>query len=79
MVETGAYRRIRHPIYSSFLIGALGIFLKDITWAAGVLAGMVVLFAVLAAKTEEAENISFFGEAYREYMKRTKRFIPYVW
>jgi protein-S-isoprenylcysteine O-methyltransferase Ste14 len=79
LVEAGAYRHIRHPIYSSFLLGALGVFFKDTSCAAGVLTAIVILFAVLAAKTEETENISFFGEAYREYMKRTKRFIPYVW
>ena len=27
---------------------------------------------------EEAEDIAFFGEAYREYMGRTKMFVPFV-
>lgn len=78
LVEAGTYRYIRHPIYSSFLTGALGVFLKDVSLAAGVLTGLVILFAVLAAKTEEAENILYFGDAYRDYMKRTRMFIPFL-
>jgi protein-S-isoprenylcysteine O-methyltransferase Ste14 len=78
LVEVGAYRYIRHPIYSSFLPGALGVFLKDASWAGGVLTGIVIICTVLAAKTEETENILYFGDAYRNYMKRTKMFIPFL-
>jgi len=30
------------------------------------------------AKAEEAENISRFGPAYRDYMARSRLFIPFV-
>jgi protein-S-isoprenylcysteine O-methyltransferase Ste14 len=76
LVEAGAYRYVRHPIYSSFLFAAFGIFLKDVSWQGGVLTATVLLCAFLAAKTEERENIAYFGDEYRSYMKRTKMFIP---
>ena len=76
LVEVGAYRYVRHPIYSTFLFAALGIFLKKISWLSALLTAIVILCAVLAAKMEERENIGYFGEAYRSYMKRTKMFIP---
>ncbi len=34
------------------------------------------LFATAAA--EERENVSRFGPAYMEYMKRTRRFVPFL-
>ena len=78
LVEVGAYRYVRHPIYSSLLFGALGIFLKNISWLSALLTAIVILSAVLTAKTEERENIEYFGEAYRNYIKRTKMFIPWL-
>ena len=54
------------------------MFLKDASWAGGVLTGIVIICTVLAAKTEETENILYFGDAYRNYMKRTKMFIPFL-
>ena len=33
---------------------------------------------VLTAKTEEAENVRRFGNEYLDYMKRTRRFVPFL-
>jgi len=78
LVESGAYRYIRHPIYSSVLFGAWGVFLKDCSLWAALLALLATLSAIMAATREEEENRRFFGAAYSDYMKRTKRFIPFV-
>jgi protein-S-isoprenylcysteine O-methyltransferase Ste14 len=78
LVTTGTYRYIRHPLYSSLLFLAWGIFFKAPSWLGGLLALAATLFLVATARVEEAENIRFFGEAYREYMTRTKMFVPYL-
>jgi protein-S-isoprenylcysteine O-methyltransferase Ste14 len=78
LVDTGAYRYIRHPIYSAFLLGGAGVLLKDVSWSGTLLTLFVFAGAVVAAKTEERENIEFFGEAYRDYMKRTRMFFPFL-
>ena len=78
LVTSGAYRYIRHPIYTSFLFGAWGVFLKHISWLSFILAVITSLFAIVAAKKEEIENIYYFGNAYRIYIKKTKIFIPYI-
>jgi protein-S-isoprenylcysteine O-methyltransferase Ste14 len=78
LVTAGAYRYIRHPIYSSFVYGAWGVFLKQPTAASGCLAVIAILFATMTAKIEEAENIRFFGAVYESYMKQTKMFIPFL-
>ena len=79
LVEVGAYRSIRHPMYSSLLLLAWGIFFKSPSWLAGLLAAAATTFLVLTARAEEVENLRFFGQTYREYMRRTRRFIPYLW
>jgi protein-S-isoprenylcysteine O-methyltransferase Ste14 len=78
LVTAGIYRYIRHPLYSSLLFLAWGIFFKGPSWPGGLLALAATLFLVAAARVEEAENVRFFGEAYREYMKQTKMFVPFL-
>ena len=77
LVTKGAYRFVRHPLYSSLLFLVWGAFFKNPALAGIILTGTATLFLVVTAKVEEAENIHFFGAAYEDYMKRTKMFIPF--
>lgn len=78
LVTSGIYRYIRHPFYSSLLVLAWGIFLKQISWPGTLLVVSVTGFLFLTAKREEMENLDFFGEEYSAYMQATKMFIPFV-
>ena len=78
LVTTGAYRYIRHPLYSSLLFLAWGLFFKSPSWPGGGLALAATLFLVATARAEEAEDVRFFGPAYEEYIKQTRMFIPYL-
>ncbi len=78
LVTEGIYRYIRHPIYSAGLIGTWGIFLKSPSLVAAGLSALATLFWILTARSEEAENVQFFGEAYRRYVKQTRMFIPFL-
>lgn len=79
LVTSGLYRYIRHPMYSSLFFLAWGAFFKSPSWLGGGLAVVSILFLNAAAKAEERENIRYFGDVYREYMKTSKRFIPFVY
>lgn len=78
VVDTGLYRFIRHPMYSSLLFLAWGAFLKQITPLTSGLIVVVSVLLIIAAKVEERENIRFFGTAYADYMQRTRMFIPWL-
>jgi protein-S-isoprenylcysteine O-methyltransferase Ste14 len=78
LVSVGAYKYIRHPMYSSLLFLAWGVFFKDLSWLSGVLALAATAFLVATAKVEEAEDIRFFGTAYQAYIEQTKMFIPFL-
>jgi protein-S-isoprenylcysteine O-methyltransferase Ste14 len=78
LVTVGAYQTIRHPLYSSLLFLAWGVFFKAPSWVGGILASLATLFLVATARIEEAENVRFFGQTYLDYMKRTRMFIPFL-
>ncbi len=78
LVTTGIFRYIRHPMYSSLMILAWGIAMKQPTIHALLVALLANVLVVLTGIMEEAEDIAFFGDSYREYMKKTKRFVPWI-
>jgi protein-S-isoprenylcysteine O-methyltransferase Ste14 len=78
LVTTGIYRYIRHPLYSSLLFLTWGIFFKAPAWPGMLLALAATLFLVATARADEVECIRFFGPTYQDYMKRTKRFVPFL-
>ncbi len=78
LVKVGAYRYIRHPLYSSGLFGTWGVFFKRPSWIGFFLAVIATFFWTTTAKTEEIENMRFFGNSYQDYMKQTKMFIPFL-
>ncbi|HSW29106.1 MAG TPA: isoprenylcysteine carboxylmethyltransferase family protein [Longimicrobiales bacterium] len=78
LVTTGVYAYVRHPMYASLLGLAWGVFLKRPSVAALGLAALASGCLWLTARAEEAEDVAFFGDAYRDYMRRTRRFVPWV-
>jgi len=77
LVTTGIYRYIRHPMYSSLLFLAWGALLKFVSPVTLILTVVATIALVLTVRAEEAENIARFGEEYRNYMKKTGRFVPF--
>jgi len=80
LVSNGLYAVIRHPMYTSFLLMALGQAMLLANWVAGLagLVGFAVLFFLRVDK-EERMMLETFGPEYRAYIARTKRLIPYLY
>lgn len=80
VVEKGPYRLIRHPSYTGNLLVVAGIGLALANWAS---LAVVLAFALAGhayrVRVEEQALCAALGDAYRDYMKRTRRFIPWVW
>jgi len=76
IITTGAYAKVRHPIYSADIILSWGIFLylPNLRILLCVFWLNAVLFFWM--KLEEGLLIEKFGNDYREYMKRVPMFIP---
>jgi protein-S-isoprenylcysteine O-methyltransferase Ste14 len=76
VVTDGPYRRVRHPMYTAFLIYFLSWFLIS-TSLLFIIVWLLFLFTLIARMPKEEEMlITQFGEEYREYMKRTGRLLP---
>jgi protein-S-isoprenylcysteine O-methyltransferase Ste14 len=79
LIRRGVYRRVRHPMYASIFLFCLaqGLLLEN--WLAGwfALASFALLYLVRAPR-EERMMCEFFGEEYRDYMRRTGRLFPRV-
>ena len=78
LVDTGIFKYIRHPLYSSLIFLTWGIFLKNVTLPLFIVALASTVFLYLTALFDEKECTAYFGDKYTEYMKRTKRFIPFL-
>ncbi len=78
LVTSGPYRWVRHPLYTvgSSLFISFGMMADN--WFIAALG--VLAFIGMAARTpkEEANLIEKFGDEYREYMKRTGRYLPKI-
>ena len=79
LVETGVYRLIRHPMYSSFFLLGLAQLLLLPNWVAGPsgIVGAAVLYACRVGR-EEQMMLERFGDHYRDYMAHTKQLIPWI-
>ncbi|MGH8278332.1 MAG: methyltransferase family protein [Gammaproteobacteria bacterium] len=80
VVESGPYRYIRHPAYSGTLITALGFGLATTNWLAliAIVLGVSLSYSY-RVRVEERALCEDLGDVYRGYMRRTRRFIPFVW
>ena len=79
LVKNGVYRLIRHPMYAAIWLFSLaqGLLLQN--WLAGWSA--LVTFALMyfgRAHREEEMMCEFFGQEYRDYMRRTGRLFPRI-
>ena len=77
IVTYGAYSRIRHPFYASYLLTLLGacLFLPHATTLLAFVFGFLIL-NFTAAREERLLQASQFGSEYAAYMRRTGRFWP---
>jgi protein-S-isoprenylcysteine O-methyltransferase Ste14 len=79
LITSGPYRTIRHPIYSAFILILGSTLFISSNWLIGLCwAGMTVLEVASRIGFEESLMLEYFGEQYREYMKRTGRLLPKV-
>jgi protein-S-isoprenylcysteine O-methyltransferase Ste14 len=76
LVQSGPYRRIRHPIYSFQMAMLLGAALLLPTAVSIALLVLHFVCASIKASDEERHLVGVFGDEYRDYLGRTGRFLP---
>jgi protein-S-isoprenylcysteine O-methyltransferase Ste14 len=79
VVEAGPYRYIRHPAYTGAFLTFVGVGLALGNWMG--LAALLICVGTAYGyrmRTEEAALVAALGEPYREYMRRTRRLLPFL-
>ena len=80
LVKKGVFKYVRHPMYSSLLIGVVGILFLTGNYAVFGIVGLgVSIFIIIRLKDEELLMQKIFGVEYKNYCKETKCLIPFIW
>ena len=78
LVQRGPYRRIRHPMYTSFFVGYVGSLLLLQSWVFVLPFVFAPGFYVMTV-VEERILTEKFGDTYARYRKVAGRFLPRLW
>ncbi len=75
LVDTGPYRRVRHPVFTSFFLIAIGMLLVSPAVTTLIMLLYVAVDFPRAARQEEELLLEKLPD-YADYMERTGRFSP---
>jgi protein-S-isoprenylcysteine O-methyltransferase Ste14 len=78
LVEYGAYKIVRHPIYSGIILGAFGWALLMNSFLTLFLAAILFLFFDIKSRREEKWLAAKFKD-YPAYQQRVRKLVPFVY
>jgi len=74
-VTNGLYRYSRHPMYVTSFVLFLGVSIATDSWVFLLFTILLIAASFYFAPVEERSCLEKYGDAYREYMNRTPRYI----
>jgi len=74
-VTRGVYRYSRHPLYVAHVLIYLSVAIASASWVFLLLTVLLAVVVSLSVADEEHYCLGKYGDAYREYMNRTPRWI----
>ncbi|MGA7857690.1 MAG: isoprenylcysteine carboxylmethyltransferase family protein [Terracidiphilus sp.] len=79
LIQTGAYNRLRHPIYASMLVMLLATGAAW-TWWPMLIAGLIfcLIGIEIRVRTEDRLLEEYFQEEFLEYRDRVRAYIPFI-
>jgi protein-S-isoprenylcysteine O-methyltransferase Ste14 len=79
VVQSGPYRLVRHPSYTAILIMLLGVGMVLLNWASLVVLLVTGLLGLgYRVSVEERALVEALGQPYVDYMRHSKRFVPFI-
>jgi protein-S-isoprenylcysteine O-methyltransferase Ste14 len=77
LVETGAYRFVRHPVYAGIVLAGIGWGLLTASFQATLLSFILLLWFDLKARREETW-LAARHPSYAGYLARARKFVPFL-
>jgi len=78
-VVRGPYRYTRNPMYLGHLIFFAGLALTLDSWLGAALFAFHAVWFDRRARGDEARLAQLFGQPYRDYRSRVKRWVPGIY
>ena len=80
LIDRGPFRMVRHPSYTGVLLAFVGLALTMGNWAA-LLVILVPIGAAFIHRMNVEENAlsGALGPQYADYMRRSKRLVPFIY
>ena len=75
LITKGVYRYSRNPMQLSQVVIYLGVGIATASWVFVLLAVVYMILPVLWVDAEERHCLKYYGDAYREYMDKTPRWL----
>lgn len=79
LVTHGPYRFVRHPLYTVGVLMLLGLGLAAQSLGLLIVVASIALWLPSRVGHEERHLIAAHGDAYRDYIQTTGRFLPRLW
>jgi len=79
IVERGPYRWVRNPMYVGHLLFFLGLALALCSLIGALVFAAHAFWFDRRVREDEARLVALFGEPYRDYCRRVKRWIPGIY
>ena len=76
LVTHGPYRVVRHPFYLTAGMMIAAMTLLTATWPLAAVGAVTLGLLAVRTPIEEAKLVERFGDAYRDYIATTPRFLP---
>ncbi|MDD2411559.1 MAG: isoprenylcysteine carboxylmethyltransferase family protein [Bacteroidales bacterium] len=78
LIQKGPYRYVRHPMYLSVAGYCFCLLMVNFSLLNALIVGLFYMAIFLKMEIEEVYLVKHYA-SYKEYMKRTKRLIPFVY
>jgi protein-S-isoprenylcysteine O-methyltransferase Ste14 len=79
LIKNGIYKHIRHPIYLGSMLAFFSITLIFHSLNGFIVTALAIPFILNRIRVEEQMFTEKFGNEYKEYIRKSKKLIPYLY
>jgi protein-S-isoprenylcysteine O-methyltransferase Ste14 len=79
LVIAGMNKYVRHPLYSGTMLFVMGFFIWQPYFKNLMLMILMWIYLAIGIIYEERKLVKIYGDVYRDYQKKVKKMIPFIW